>query len=288
MTANPALSEALIDPDAALKAKHRAMWALGDYPSVAVDLIPSLGRVLVQAVGVGPGQRVLDVAAGTGNAALPAVQAGAYVVASDLTPELLSAGGEVAVATLDAAERERLTWRQADAENLPFADAEFDTVLSCVGVMFAPHHQRSAQELLRVCRPGGSIGVLSWTPGGFIGQLLATMKPYMAAPPVGSQPPPLWGVEGHVRQLLGEGVSELSAIKSSVRIDHFDSGESFRDYFKQAYGPTIATYRGLADDPKRTAALDAEMVELAVSHLAEGAMDWEYLLVVARRSVLLD
>ncbi len=288
MTPKPAATEALFDPDTALKAKHRAMWALGDYPSVAVDLIPSLGRVLVQAVGVGKDQRVLDVASGTGNAAIPAVQAGASVVASDLTPELLAAGNQVATATLGADERRRLTWRQADAEDLPFADAEFDTVLSCVGVMFAPHHQRSAQEMLRVCRPGGLIGLLNWTPDGFIGQLLATMKPYVAAPPVGAQPPPLWGVENHVRHLFGEGISELSAITASVHIDHFDSGESFRDYFKQAYGPTIAAYRALAEDPKRTACLDAEMVELAASHLAEGAMDWEYLLVVARRSVSLD
>ncbi len=283
MTTNSAVSETDPDPDATLKAKHRAMWALGDYPSVAADLIPSLGRVLVQACGVGPGQRVLDVATGTGNTAIPAVQAGAHVVASDLTPELLEVGDQIAARTLKLAERNRLRWRQADAEALPFDDAEFDTVLSCVGVMFAPHHQLSAQEMLRVCRPGGLIGLLSWTPRGFIGQLFATMKPYVGPPPSGVQPPPLWGIEEHVRQLLGDGVSEISATTASVHVDRFGDGEIFRDYFKTAYGPTIAAYRGLAADPARTAALDAELAELADRHLSEGAMEWEYLLVVARR-----
>ena len=136
----------------ALKAKHRAMWAFGDYPAVATDLVSSLGPILVGACQVRPGDRVLDVAAGTGNAAIPAAEAGASVVASDLTPELLEAGQR-------EAERRGTTveWRQADAENLPFADGEFEVVMSCLGVMFAPHHQSSADELIRVCRPGGLV-----------------------------------------------------------------------------------------------------------------------------------
>lgn len=269
--------------DAELKARHRGMWALGDYPAVAADLIPELGRVLVAACDVAAGQWVLDVAAGTGNAAIPAVRAGAQVVAADLTPELLETGARLAEQALTAAERDRLTWREADAEALPFEDASFDTVLSCVGVMFAPHHQRSADELLRVCRPGGSIGLLSWTPTGFIGQLFATMKPYLAPPPAGVQPPPLWGSEEHVRKLLGDQVAEFSAHTATVRVDHFADGAALRDYFKAAYGPTIAAYRGLADDPERTTALDDEMEQLADRHTTNGSMDWEYLLVVARR-----
>ncbi len=269
--------------DAELKARHRGMWALGDYPAVAADLIPDLGRVLVDACDVAAGQRVLDVAAGTGNAAIPAARAGAEVVAADLTPELLEAGARLAEQALTATERDRLTWREADAEALPFEDASFDTVLSCVGVMFAPHHQRSADEMLRVCRPGGSIGLLSWTPGGFIGRLFATMKPYMAPPPAGVQPPPLWGSEEHVRELFADEVSEISAHTATMRVDHFADGAAFRDYFKGAYGPTIAAYRGLAGDADRTAALDRDMVELADRHTTAGSMDWEYLLVVARR-----
>src|ERR1700759_3955901 len=162
----------------ALKARHRAMWAFGDYPAVVTDLVAPLGPVLAGAVGIRPGDRVLDVAAGTGNAAIPAAEAGASVVASDLTPELLEAGRR-------SAERRGTTleWRQADAEDLPFADSEFETVMSCLGVMFAPFHQVSADELVRVCRPGGTIGLLNWTPEGFIGQMFATMKPYAPPPP---------------------------------------------------------------------------------------------------------
>src|ERR1700712_4180194 len=158
--------------DQALKARHRAMWALGDYPAVATDVIAELGPVLVAASGVQAGDRVLDVAAGSGNAAVPAALAGARVVASDLTPELFAAGRQFA-----AGHGVTLDWVEGDAEALPYADSSFDTVLSCVGVMFAPHHQRAADELVRVCRPGGTIGLLNWTPDGFLGRMLATMKP---------------------------------------------------------------------------------------------------------------
>ncbi len=180
--------------DRALKARHRAMWALGDYPAVAIDVIPELGPALVAASGVRAGDRVLDVAAGTGNAAVPAALAGARVIASDLTPELFAAGRAFA-------DRHgvQLEWAEGDAEALPYADGAFDVVLSCVGVMFAPHHQQAADELVRVCRPGGTIGLLSWTPQGFVGELFRTMKPYAPPPPPGAQPPPLWGDEDHVR-----------------------------------------------------------------------------------------
>ncbi|MDT4959268.1 MAG: hypothetical protein QOD31_3067, partial [Pseudonocardiales bacterium] len=178
----------MVDADRALKAKHRAMWALGNYSAVATEIIQDLGPILVEASAVQPGQRVLDVAAGSGNVAIPAALTGASVVASDLTPELFEAGRRLA-----AARGADVEWQQADAEALPFADNEFDTVLSCVGVMFAPHHQVAADELVRVCLPGGTVGVINWTPEGFIGQLFATMKPYAPPPPPGAQPPPLWG-----------------------------------------------------------------------------------------------
>ncbi len=153
----------LATPDlSTIGTKHRALWASGDYPAVAADLIPDLGTTLVEAAGVAAGQRVLDIGAGTGNAAIPAALAGADVVASDLTPELLAAGERIA-----AARGANLQWVEADAHALPFEDGEFDTVLSCVGVMFAPFHERAAAQLLRVCRPGGTIGLLSWTPEGF-------------------------------------------------------------------------------------------------------------------------
>ncbi|MEU4374105.1 MULTISPECIES: class I SAM-dependent methyltransferase [Pseudonocardia] len=147
-----------------LGAAHRAVWASGDYPAVAAELIPGLGEVVVDTAAVGPGDRVLDIAAGTGNAAVPAALRGADVVAADLTPELLAVGARLA-ADRGAA----LEWVEADAQALPFPDAAFDVVLSCVGVMFAPFHERAAAELLRVCRPGGRIALLAWTPGGFVG-----------------------------------------------------------------------------------------------------------------------
>ncbi|MGW0477003.1 class I SAM-dependent methyltransferase [Streptomyces coeruleorubidus] len=272
------------EADRALKAKHRAMWAQGDYPSLAAEVIPGLGAVLVEACGVRSGQRVLDVAAGTGNAAIPAALAGADVVASDLAPELFEAGRRLA-----EKQGAHLTWQEADAEALPFGDAEFDTVLSCVGVMFAPHHRQAADELVRVCRPGGTIGLLSWTPQGFIGRMFATMKPYAPPPPPGAQPPPLWGDEDHVRALLGDRVTDVRAERRTVRVDRFETPEAFRDYFKERYGPTITVYKNIADDPERTAALDRDLADLARDgDLSTGGggtvLEWEYLLFTARRA----
>ncbi|MGV0837313.1 class I SAM-dependent methyltransferase [Mycolicibacterium thermoresistibile] len=262
-----------------LEAKHRALWALGDYASIATQLVAPLGPQLVAATGIGPGDRVLDVAAGTGNAALPAAATGATVVASDLCPELLEQGRRDAMArgvTLD--------WLEANAEALPFADGEFDAVLSCIGVMFAPHHQQAADELVRVCRTGGTIGVISWTPEGFIGQMFAAMKPYVPAPPPGVGPPPRWGSEEYVRGLFGDRVTDLTTERRTLTVDHFGDGAAFRDYFKRHYGPTITAYRAIADDPQRTAALDVDLARLGDRELAGASrMGWEYLLVVARR-----
>lgn len=268
-----------LEADRALKAKHRAMWALGDYPAVASDVVGALGPILVEASKVGRGDRVLDVAAGAGNASIPAARTGASVVASDLTPELLDNGRRQAEALgVD------LTWRQADAEELPFGDGEFDAVLSCIGVMFAPHHQASADELVRVCRPGGTIGLVSWTPEGFIGQMFATMKAYAPPPPPGAQPPPLWGREDHVRDLLGDRVTSVDARAQDLTVDRFATPEQFRDFFKACYGPTIAVYKNIADEPERVAALDGELTDLARRHdQGGGVMDWEYLLVTARK-----
>jgi len=274
-----------------LKARHRTMWGLGNYARVSDELIPDLGGVLVEACEIGPGDRVLDIAAGTGNAAIPAALAGGNVTASDLTPELLEIGQlRAARIASDSASAEgtgavdSITWRVADAEALPFDDGAFDVVMSCVGIMFAPFHEKAAAELLRVVRPGGRIGLISWTPGGFVGQMFATMKPFVAPPPEGAQPPPLWGDETHVRDLLGDQVTSVRAETRTVTVDEFATGAEYRNYFKTYFGPTIVAFRGIADDPARTAELDAALAGLADRYLDAGSMSWEYLLLTAVRS----
>jgi len=273
-----------VDADLELKQRQRRMWATGNYPAVATEVVPRLGPVLVEAAGVRAGQRVLDVAAGTGNASIPAALTGADVIASDLTPELLDAGRRLA-----DRRGASLTWREADAEALPFEDGSFDVVLSCIGVMFAPHHQRAADELVRVCRPGGTVGLLSWTPGGFVGRMLGAMRPFVPPPPPGAQPPPLWGDETHVRELLGDRVADVRTTTAAVPVDRFASPEAFLHFWREAYGPTVAAYRAIGDDAERSAALDAALTGLARSALrpaphGQGAvMDWEYLVLVATR-----
>jgi SAM-dependent methyltransferase len=266
-----------LDADAALKQKHRTMWAAGHYDRVADEIIPRLGERVVAALGITPGERVLDIAAGTGNAAVPAARAGARVVASDLTPELLEIG-RTQHPGLD------IEWAVADAEALPWPDASYDVVLSTVGVMFAPHHQVAADELVRVLRPGGRFGLASWTPEGFVGRLFATMKEFVPPPPAGVQPPPLWGDEAHVRELLGDRVEGLELRRAYVDVDAFGGPGDFRSYFRDNYGPTLVAYRGLADQPERTAELDAALDELAAGFRdASGRMRWEYVLVSGRR-----
>lgn len=267
--------------DRALKSRHRALWASGDYPRLARDLIAELGLAVIDAVDVRPGERVLDIAAGSGNAAIPAALRGSRVVATDLTPELFDAGRREAVAA--GAE---LEWREADAEALPFDDASFDVALSTVGIMFAPHHERAAAELVRVVRPGGRIGLVNWTPEGFIGRLFGVMKPFAAPLPPGGTPAPRWGDEDHVRALLGGAARGVHAYRRSVEISHFASPEEFRDYFKAHYGPTIATYARIAEHADKVTELDAGLVALARDYGLRGPGDvlrWEYLIVTAHR-----
>ncbi|CAN7376408.1 class I SAM-dependent methyltransferase [Mycolicibacterium frederiksbergense] len=266
------------DVDRALKIKHRALWASGDYVAVATELIPELGPELVRACRVGAGDRVLDVAAGAGNAAIPAARAGATVTAADLTPELFAAGRARA-----AAQGVELDWQEADAEALPFEDDAFDIVMSCVGVMFAPRHQRSADELVRVCRPGGTIGLINWTPTGFIGQLFATMKPFAPPPPPGASPAPLWGDEAHVTDLFGDRVADVSMRRRTVVLDRCSGPLEFREYWKRNYGPTIAVYAYNADKPEQVAALDDAFLDFLASTQDDGRWEAEYLLVTATR-----
>jgi SAM-dependent methyltransferase len=256
----------------------QAVWALGDYALMAEEVMAPLGPVLVSATGIGPDDRVLDVAAGSGNISIPAARTGASVISSDLTPELL-----VRSQARAAAEGVMLQWREANAELLPFADGEFDAVVSAIGVMFAPHHQRAADELVRTCRSGGTIGVVSWTYEGFFGQMLNTIRPYWPTLSPGVPPESLWGREDYAVGLLGDRVSDVSTQRGRLKVDRFDSGQAVHDYFKTHYGPTINAYRTIGDNAVLSATLDAQLVGLAEQYLDDGVMQWEYLLLTARK-----
>ncbi|MEA2386098.1 MAG: hypothetical protein QOJ22_272 [Thermoleophilaceae bacterium] len=269
-------------PDSELKGRHRAMWASGDYPSMVETFLLPLGPRLVEACGIGEGMKVLDVAAGTGNASIPAAQTGASVTASDLTPELLEAGRARA-----EAQGVELDWVEADAENLPFDDESFDVVMSSIGAMFAPHHQDVADELVRVCRPGGTIGLLSWTPEGMIGALFRTMGPFAPPPPPGAQPPPLWGGEDHLRELFGDRVEWGTLEREMLEITAFENPRDYGEHFKARYGPTIAA-RANAEKNGRGAeldqALDAFCDEWNRGTPDDARFEKEYLVSVGKRA----
>jgi ubiquinone/menaquinone biosynthesis C-methylase UbiE len=266
------------DADRALKAAHRAMWAAGDYDRFARATVWELGPVLVEACGITRGQHVLDVAAGTGNVAIRAALAGALVVASDLTPEHFAAGRRAA-----AASGVDLDWIEGDAEALPFDDGSFDVVTSCFGAMFAPDHEAVADELVRVCRPGGTIGMMNFTPEGTGGEFFALLAPY--APPSRADPPVLWGQEAHVRTLFGHRVSQLTASRHS----YIERAPSLQDYYRlfmETFGPLVAIRAGLDDAPERRAELDRALLEAIIrwnNGRSAGPVEiaYEYLLVIA-------
>ena len=268
--------------DSELKARHRAMWASGDYPHMVDTFLLPIGPRLVDACPITRGTRVLDVAAGTGNASLPAAARGAHVTASDLTPELLEAGRRRA-----DAEGLELEWAEADAERLPFADGSFDVVMSAIGVMFAPHHQAAADELVRVCRPGGTVGLLCWTPEGMLGALFRTMKPFMPPPPPGAQPPPLWGSEEHVQALMGGRVEFHTLERDVLEITAFERPRDYGEHFKAHYGPTIAARANAARDGREAEfdeALDRFCDEWDRGDGDRARFEKEYLLAVGTRT----
>jgi len=268
--------------DSELKGRHRKMWASGDYPSMVETFLLPLGPRLVDACSIGAGMRVLDVAAGTGNASIPAAERGARVTASDLTPELLEAGRRRAEAS-----GLELEWTEADAENLPFEDGSYDVVMSSIGAMFAPHHQDVADQLVRVCRPGGTIGLLCWTPEGMIGALFKAMGPYAPPPPPGAQPPPLWGSEDHVRELFGDRVEWRTMERDMLDITAFEHPGDYGEHFKAKYGPTIAA-RANAEQAGRAEEFDDVLArfcdEWNLGTADKARFEHEYLLIVGTRA----
>ena len=269
------------DQDTALKAKHRAMWGNGDYPLMVDTFLLPIGHRLAEGAGIAEGARVLDVAAGTGNASVPAAQRGARVTASDLTPDLLAAGSRRPDAQgLD------IEWVEADAERLPFEDSAYDVVMSAIGVMFAPHHQAAADELVRVCRPGGTVALLSWTPEGMLGDLFRTMKPFAAPPPPGAQPPPLWGSEEHLAGLFGNRVEFHTLERDTLEITAFPRARDYGEHFKAYYGPTIAV-RANAEKEGRAQEFDDALDRFCdtwnLGTPDQGRFEKEYLLAVGTR-----
>ena len=263
------------------KANVRSTWACGDYHRFALETVWGVGPVLVETAGVAAGQRVLDVAAGTGNVAIRAAEAGASVVASDLTPEHFPTGrAEARRRGVD------LDWIEADAEALPFDDASFDAVTSCFGAMFAPDQQRTADELVRVCRPGGVVVMANFTPDGTGAAFFETLAAFMPPPPAGAAPPLLWGDERHVRRLFGDRVTLLAERRRYV--EQSASPDAYVELFASAFGPVVALRASLEPDPARLADLDERLAAFAVAENTgepggPAAYAYEYLLVVARR-----
>jgi ubiquinone/menaquinone biosynthesis C-methylase UbiE len=264
-------------PLAELKAKQHQIWSSGDYNKIAAITVP-VSEHLVERVGIRPGSRVLDVATGTGHAALAAARRGAQVAGIDYVSELVEVARRRA-----AAEEVSVVFVDGDAEDIPFPDASFDYVLSAIGVMFTADHARAAAELLRVTRPGGILGLASWTPTGFIGQLLKTVSRHVPPPPV-AQPPTRWGSAEAVDELLGDAVTDFSAESATVT-QRFASPAAFADLFLTYYGPTYAAASRLDDEGRQALREDLVALATATNRGTDGSFvsDWEYLVVTATR-----
>ncbi len=234
----------------AIKARQQATWAAGDYAVIGTTL-QIVGEQLCEAVDLRAGERVLDVAAGNGNATLAAARRFAEVTSTNYVGALLDRGRERA-----AAERFAIAFRQADAEALPFADGSFDVALSTCGVMFTPNQEQAAAELSRVVRPGGRIGLASWTPAGFIGQLFKTIGKHMP-PPAGIKSPALWGTEERLAELFPG--HRIAATKATFNF-RYKSAAHWLEVFKTYYGPTNRAFAAL--EPAKGAALEADIVDL--------------------------
>jgi SAM-dependent methyltransferase len=259
------MTQDVITPDlAAVKAKQQQTWASGDFHVIAALIQPTADQ-LVDSADLHAGMRVLDVATGSGNAAIAAARLGCTVEGVDYVPALLERGRVRA-----AAEGYDIRFVEGDAEALPYADGEFDAVTTIFGSMFAPDHQQAAAELLRVTRPGGTVAVASWTPDGFIGQLFKTVGRHVP-PPAGVASPILWGTESHLREIFGEDISSLSATERSFTW-RFTSAQALVDTFRTWYGPTYKAFAALGDADAE-AALEADIVALATSFDRLGSGD---------------
>jgi ubiquinone/menaquinone biosynthesis C-methylase UbiE len=262
----------------ALKTRQQAAWGTGDYAVIGTTL-QIVGESLAEACDLKTDERVLDVAAGNGNATLAAARRGCVVTSTDYVSSLLERGAERA-----RAERVDVAFQVADVEALPFADASFDAVVSTFGVMFAPDHARSAAEMARVVRPAGRIGLANWTPDSLIGRMFKVLGRYVP-PPAGVQPPSLWGTESHLRTLFGEAASAVQATPRHFAF-RYRSAAHFIDVFRTWYGPVNKAFA--AQTPEKAGALAAELADLlnGMNRAGPGSLvvPSEYLEVVITRA----
>jgi ubiquinone/menaquinone biosynthesis C-methylase UbiE len=255
-------------------------WSEGDFSMVA-SLVYGVAESLAEALEIVPDERVLDVACGSGNGAIAAARrTWGNTVGVDFVPALLERGRERA-----AAERLEVEFLEADAQELPFADASFDVAMSIFGAMFAPDQERTAAELLRVVKPGGRIGMANWTPDGGIGGLFLTVAKHLGGPPAGVAPPPLWGLEEHLRKLFGDGIAELRVEKLTSR-QAFRSADHYLGFFRAYFGPIKTAYDKVG--PEGEAALTADLRAFLDEANTAGdralVLEPEYLQVVATRA----
>lgn len=236
-----------------VKARQQKTWASGDFAVVASRIVLA-SELLADAADLRAGWKVLDVACGNGNATLAAARSGTHALGIDYVSELLEDGrGRAMAEGLD------VEFRLGDAEDLPVPDASFDAVLSVFGAMFAPDHQRAAGEIIRVTRPGGTVGLASWTPDGFIGEMFGVITRHVPGPP-GIASPMLWGTEQHLSDLFGPASADARSVERTCTW-RFTSAEEFVAFFRRWYGPTLKAFEAAGDDGR--AALAADLADLA-------------------------
>ena len=265
-------------PDmSAIKERMHKVWTSGDYAKIG-NPIAIMGELLCEAVDLRSGDRVLDVATGSGNTAISAARRFCAVTGMDLAPESIEHARRRA-----EAEGMEITFEVGDAEDMSYPDASFDVVLSTIGVMFCPNQEKAASELLRVCRPGGKIGLANWTPDSYTGQMLKTVGKHVPPPP-GVKPPSLWGTEERVQELLGEGVSSLKTTRRTYYFRYPSAGH-FVAWFRDYYGPTVRAFAAL--EPEGQDALARDLKELLDERNTSGdetlVVPSDYLEVVAVR-----
>ena len=262
----------------AVKERMHKVWTSGEYARIG-NPIAIMGELLCEAVDLRSGDKVLDVATGSGNTAISAARRFCDVTGMDLAPESIEHARRRA-----EAEGMEITFEVGDAENLSYQDASYDVVLSTIGVMFCPDQEKAAAELLRVCRPGGKIGLANWTPDGFTGTMLKTVGKHVP-PPAGVQPPSLWGTEERLRELLGKGVSSLEATRRTYNF-RYPSAEHFVGWFRDYYGPTVRAFAALDAEGQEALSRDLKALidERNVSGDGTMVVPSDYLEMVAVRS----